>query len=312
MAGAVAHDPIGYPMSAGQQPRIEYIEARRVLLDALTALEPHIEAVILVGAQAVYLRTVDRLPALPAYTIDADLLIHPNYLAGEPPLGDAMEAAGFEHAGHPGMWQQRIRRPGREGHVTVPVDLIVPSEIASKAGRRGARLPGAHGKTAARKTRGVEGALLDHDDLEVTALEPDDDRRLVIKVAGVAALLVAKAHKLGERLDEPRRLQSKDAGDVYRLVDATPVAAMATAIRRLLVDSLTMSTTEQALAYLARLFQSASSPGTKLAARALSGVIDPQTVTSIVARYTRELLDQTRPGAGSWAVSPREGSYGHD
>ena len=113
-------------------------------------------------------------------------------------------------------------------------------------------------------------------------------------------------------LDEPRRLQSKDAGDVYLLVDATPVAAMATAIRGLLVDSLTMSTTEQALAYLARLFRSASSPGTKLAARALSGVIDPQTVTSIVARYTRELLDQTRPGAGSWAVSPREGSYGHD
>ena len=58
-------------MSTGQQPRIEYVEARRVLLDALIALEPHIEAVILIGAQAVYLRTVDRLPALPAYTTDA-------------------------------------------------------------------------------------------------------------------------------------------------------------------------------------------------------------------------------------------------
>ncbi len=34
-------------------PRIEYVEARGVLLDALTALEPHIRAVVLIGAQAV-------------------------------------------------------------------------------------------------------------------------------------------------------------------------------------------------------------------------------------------------------------------
>ena len=92
------------------------------------------------------------------------------------------------------------------------------------------------------------------------------------------------------------------------LVDASPVAAMTTSIRRLLVDSLTMSTTEQALAYLGQLFRSANSPGTTLAARALSGVIDPQTVASIVTQYTRELLDRTRPGAGSWTVNPREGS----
>ena len=294
-------------MSAGQQPRIEYIEARRVLLDALTALEPHIEAVILIGAQAVYLRTVDRLPALPAYTTDADLLIHPNYLAGEPPLGDAMEAAGFEHAGHPGMWQQRIRRPGRDGHVTVPVDLIVPSEIASKAGRRGARLPGAHGKTAARKTRGVEGALLDHDDLEVTALEPDDDRRLVIKVAGVAALLVAKAHKLGERLDEPRRLQSKDAGDVYLLTDATPAETMAIQVRRLLANQLTMSATEQSRKYLRRLFATPRGTGTRLAVEALSGVLEAAHVTTTITEYMRELLDRTHPGSGSWDVGSLEG-----
>lgn len=42
------------------EPRIEYVEARRVLLDALDAMRPHLGAIVLVGAQAVYLRTKDR------------------------------------------------------------------------------------------------------------------------------------------------------------------------------------------------------------------------------------------------------------
>ena len=298
-------------MRIPQLPRIEYVEARRVLLDVLTALEPHLDAVILIGAQAVYLRTVGRLPTYPAYTTDADIVIQPDRLATRPLLGDAMLEASFEYTGEPGIWQRRIQRPGREGQIAVPVDLIVPLGIAPKAGRRAARLPGGHGKTTARKTRGVEGALVDYDYLKITALESDDNRRIVVKVAGVAALLVAKAHKLGERLAKPERLESKDAGDMYRLFDATPVTTMANGIRRLLVDSITMTTTEQALAYLGQLFQSANSPGTTLAVRALSGVIDAQTVTSILTGYTRELLDQTRPGAGSWNVSSPEGGYGH-
>lgn len=41
----------------------------------------------------------------------------------------------------------------------MPVDLIVPAQLVPKAGRRGARLPRGHGKTAARKSDGVEGAV---------------------------------------------------------------------------------------------------------------------------------------------------------
>ena len=37
------------------KPDREYVEARRVLLDALVSLAPHAEALVLVGAQAVYL-----------------------------------------------------------------------------------------------------------------------------------------------------------------------------------------------------------------------------------------------------------------
>jgi hypothetical protein len=44
-----------------------YVAARRVLLDALTALAPHGDAVILAGAQAIYLHTAapPSLPSLP-------------------------------------------------------------------------------------------------------------------------------------------------------------------------------------------------------------------------------------------------------
>lgn len=51
--------------------RREYVEARRVLLDALSALRPHLDAFVLVGAQAVYLQTIDRLPGYQPFTTDA-------------------------------------------------------------------------------------------------------------------------------------------------------------------------------------------------------------------------------------------------
>ena len=41
-------------MEANQPVAREYVHARRALLDALEALEPHLGAVVLVGAQAVY------------------------------------------------------------------------------------------------------------------------------------------------------------------------------------------------------------------------------------------------------------------
>jgi hypothetical protein len=50
-----------------------YVEARRVLLDALTALAPQGSAVIVAGAQAVYLRAGDADVAVAPYTTDGDL-----------------------------------------------------------------------------------------------------------------------------------------------------------------------------------------------------------------------------------------------
>lgn len=45
--------------------------------------------------------------------------------------------------------------------------------------------------------------------MEVGSLEAADDRRFEIEVAGPAALLVAKLHKIAERVDSPGRAEDK-------------------------------------------------------------------------------------------------------
>lgn len=125
-----------------QPAPIEYIEARSVLLDALAGLREHLDSVILVGAQAVYLRTEGRLPTYQPFTTDADLVLDPARLAPSPSIGAAMEAARFalkklaSGAVEPGVWERRLRRPGRGDDIVVPVDLIVPegSRLAREDG----------------------------------------------------------------------------------------------------------------------------------------------------------------------------------
>ena len=57
-----------------------YVMARRVLLDVLGALGDHRDAIVLVGAQAVYLRVGDADLAITPYTTDGDLVIDPAVL----------------------------------------------------------------------------------------------------------------------------------------------------------------------------------------------------------------------------------------
>ena len=57
----------------------EYVAARRVLLDALAALEGHLDNLILVGAQAVYHHTGDADLNVPLMTTGADLAIRGPY-----------------------------------------------------------------------------------------------------------------------------------------------------------------------------------------------------------------------------------------
>ena len=76
-----------------------YVAARSVLLDALEALGPQREAVIVVGAQAVYLRTGDADISVAPYTTDADLALAPRDLTDEPHIEELMRAGAFSQDG---------------------------------------------------------------------------------------------------------------------------------------------------------------------------------------------------------------------
>lgn len=239
----------------------------------------------MIGAQAVYLRTIGRLTDYQAYTTDADLVLDPGELADLPALGEAMSSAGFVLTAEPGIWEARFAREGADEPITVPLDLIVPEAIAPTAGRRSARLPGSHGTNTARKSPGVEGALVDRSPIEISSLDSADDRRVVVDVAGEAALLVAKLHKLGDRLTRPDRLQPKDAGDVYRLFDVIDPTEMAERTRLLLADDRSAATARKAVEYGDALFDGPSSVGVDLASRALRTTLPEATVRSTVIAY---------------------------
>jgi hypothetical protein len=197
-----------------------------------------------------------------------------------------MSAAGFSQdvsSRQPGAW---LNPAG------IPVDLMVPEALAGAAAsqRRGARIP-PHANTAARRAVGLEAAVVDHAPMRVTALGEGDERSCTVEVAGPAALLVAKLHKLGERRDNPRRLEDKDAHDVYRLFVAVPTDVLAATVRRLLADPLAGAVTEQAMSYLQEMF--AAGPralGSAMAGRAEVGVGEPDTVAASVAVLAGDLL----------------------
>lgn len=264
----------------GDVPDPVLVEARRAMLDALEALSGHLDHIVLVGAQAVYLHTDEVTLGVALFTKDADLaLILP--LGDEPNIDKAMRDAGFSPGSQPGIW---LDESGQ-------VDLLVPEGLAPAGGRRAARLDG-HGERVARKVVGIEGAAVDNEIRVVDALDPADHRSVRMRVASPAALLVAKLHKLAERLEAPRpdRLSDKDAFDVYRLLQL-PSANLARGMQTLLTDARSAETASSALAFLKHLFGAPDSAGSVMAGRSIEGVADPITVRAAVAALTEELLD---------------------
>lgn len=213
-----------------------YVVARQVLLDALEALRTHLDAVVLVGAQAIYLRVGEADLAVAPYTTDGDLAIDPAVLAEIPPIERALRAGGFQPKANDSVGVWITHRSTSHGPRTeVGVDLLVPASVSPGKGRRAARLRG-HDARAARIVHGLDGALIDADRLRLTALEPDDRRVFELRVAGPAALLVAKVHKIAERHGTLRE-SDKDALDVLRLLRGTETPDLAARCRRLLEDA---------------------------------------------------------------------------
>ena len=265
-----------------------YIDARETLLDAVEALGPHNDAVILVGAQAIYVHTKgeDASFALSPFTYDADIALDPELLGSSPAIVEAMSRAGFRLGDQPGLYS----REGRS-----QVDLLVPEAVGGP-GRRAARL-GVHGNRAAMKVRGLEGALVSHTIRKITTLVPGADRSCILKVAGAAALLVSKVHKIGERLEDPdvRRQEQlpKDAFDIYRLLRAIDAAEMATEFELLQSHEISSRVTSEALSMFLNLFSTASDMGTQLVVRAVRGLEDPDFIAESSIALSQDLLEAT-------------------
>jgi hypothetical protein len=261
------------------------VRVRNALLDAIDALSEQRQAVIVIGAQAVYLRTGSAGVALAETTKDADIAIDPRRLVEHPLLELAMSAAGFAPSptNQPGSW---------ENAVGVPVDLMVPEALAGAGGKksRGARIP-PHSKKATRRAKGLEAAVADNSVLRVTAPAEFGDRDVEVQVAGPAALLVAKLHKIGERTRYPTRLSDKDAHDVYRILRSIPTEELAITFRRLLDEDVCAEVTSEASGILHRLFSTPDSLGSVMAGRAEAGVGDPEQVAVSVAFLAQDLLE---------------------
>jgi hypothetical protein len=257
-----------------------YVLARRVLLDALDALGEHRGSFILVGAQAIYFHTGEAEIAVPAYTEDADLALDPRSLKREPLLEELLRKASFRPGANPGTWL---------GTNDVEVDLMVP-ELLGGGGRRGARLP-PHGNRVARKAKGLEAALVDHDGRRIASLEPDDDQREHdLLVAGPTALLVAKLHKIADRLAAPERSQDKDAYDILRLLRAVPLASFVDGVRRLRADAICSEVTDEGVTLLEKLFTGDAVAGAQMAARAAEPLENTATVLESCRALAGDLL----------------------
>lgn len=279
-------------MTTNADPDPEYVAARRVLLDALDALDEHRSAIVVAGAQAIYLRAGAAVLPIADLTTDADLALDPALLSPAPDLETMLKRGGFEHveqggAFEPGSWQTRETLRGKE--VKIPLDLIVPAGVA-EGGRRSAEL-GPHGRRAARRSAGLEAALLDNELMAIAALDPADGRCTKARVAGLPALLIAKSYKIFDRIEAgvEDRTYDKDASDVIRIMQSLAPAPMAAALAQLRGNSAAGASTELGIAHFEALFGRRNGEGIAMAIRALQQAMPDDRVRAICLAYAGEL-----------------------
>lgn len=263
----------------------EYAAARTVLLDALEALDSHLPNLILVGAQAVYLHTGAGELTQPPMTTDADLALDTSTLASEPEIASSLMNAGFSPGRNPGSWLGT-------GGVAVDI-MVVPWQSGTmKKGARAGRIP-PHATSTARITAGLEPALVDHASHLLATLEPSDRRQINLKVAGPAALLIAKAIKIEERLTDAdggrgARLKEKDALDLFRLLQAIETEDLVHGIRRHFADEQACEVSRRGLRVMEKHGVEPRSPLPSLAAQAAAG---NATVAPSFVALTTDLLN---------------------
>lgn len=112
-------------------PEAVYVAARLALFDALDAPGEQRDALVLIGAQAIYLHAPMDDLAVARATTDADLGLDPDLLAYTPLIVDLLRGA-FELTSEPGIWMSRHG---------ATVDLIVPESLAGSGPRTASSSP---------------------------------------------------------------------------------------------------------------------------------------------------------------------------
>lgn len=271
------------------------LAARNLLLDVLHALGPARARIILVGAQAVLLHIGPSPAAVVLATFDGDLGLDPR----DPPATDigalldeiGLRPAGPEGARQPGIWVPKEPVAGR----ALSIDVLVPEAFAPRRGKRGADVEGQRPGTA-RYVRGLEASLVDRQPGLIASLDPSEDRTITVPVAGPSALLIAKLHKLSDRIADPRRpdrVHSKDCYEVFRLMQLPEdrlVAGWLAAAR----DEVAATVSVGAIDMLETLFAHDGVIGPRLAAEHVSEFEDAQLVRESATVLARELVARLR------------------
>ncbi|MCC6812242.1 MAG: hypothetical protein IT381_32775 [Deltaproteobacteria bacterium] len=266
-----------------------YVLARQVLLDAIEGLGHHRDAIVLVGAQAVYLRVGEADLAVAPFTTDGDLAVDPTVLTEIPPLEQALQDAGFspKTKDSVGVWVTH-RSTREKKDIEIPVDLLVPESVSPGKGRRAARLQG-HAPNAARIVSGLDGALVDADVMRLSSLQVEDSRAFDVRVAGAAALLVSKVHKINDRSGNDRQ-NDKDALDVLRLLRGTETDDLATRYKKLLADGRSQGAGQKGLALFEAQFAARSGVGVEMAIRSASPLVSADEIAASCQALAMDLL----------------------
>jgi hypothetical protein len=185
-------------------------------------------------------------------------------------------------------------QPGRWlGLGGIAVDLMAPEALCGgSSAHRSARLRPPHDdKMTARRTVGLEAAVVDNDVRVISALDADP-RSFKIKVAGPAALVVSKVIKIAERQrQQPGRLKSKDGLDVLRLLRAeNDLSRLARSLQGLVSVELSSAVATQAVDELRVLAAGPDDLLPTLAAEAEAGFGDPDEIRMSMVVLVDELL----------------------
>lgn len=265
-----------------------YAIARSTLIEALRALAPlSPEGFILVGAHAVYLRAPEIIASIAPFTLDGDLVADPRKIGRARLIRDRLEGAGFELRGRaPGLYSDTAA-PSDEQYAA-RVDILVPSGVAHLWEAEGYS---ARDASATMALPGLEVTLVDHSPM---LLAPIGVRRntepVTVEVAGIVALLVAKAWKIWERHEqgeEAFREVGKDVTDVYRLLRASRADELQATLRNLSHDARVASIARDGATHLRSLCID-DGPAIELVRELLGASQEAEIITASLAALVEE------------------------